>query len=316
MKPETRRQILAGLHSLTAIAIVVAFLAYLWGSRETLAATIEVSWAGLAAVAVGVILHWLVNAGQSLLLYRAEGLRIGLMETTFLTVMGGALNYMPFRLGTVVRLRYLKTVHRLRFTRAASVVGIRLVLLVVATAVLGQIGLLFLYVDSGQVNVELSVVFVVLLLVSCAAAYWPPPKVSGQNAVFRVWNDFSQGLSKIRTHPRVASGVLVLIFAQLLLMGGRFYVSLALVGSEVPLATLILLSSTATLVSFVSIVPGGLGLREVVMGYVTLATGHDFNVGLFAGAIDRAVLLGLLFTIGLVSLVYVWGRLRQSENRI
>ncbi len=72
------------------------------------------------AVAVGVVLHWIVSAGQSLLLYRAEGLRMGLMETTFLTVTGAALNYMPFRLGTVVRLRYLKAVHGLRLTRAAS----------------------------------------------------------------------------------------------------------------------------------------------------------------------------------------------------
>ena len=64
------------------------------------------------------------------------------------------------------------------------------------------------------------------------------------------------------------------------------------------------------------IVPGGLGLREVVMGYVTLATGHDFNVGLFAGAMDRAVLLGLLCMIGPVSLVYVWGRLRQSASQL
>ncbi len=110
--------------------------------------------------------------------------------------------------------------------------------------------------------------------------------------------------------------MLALIFAQLLLIAGRFYVSLTLLGSEVPPATLVLLGATATLVSFVSIVPGGLGLREVTMGYVTLATGHDFKVGLFAGVIDRAVLIGLLFTIGLASFVYVWRRLRQSEKRI
>jgi uncharacterized membrane protein YbhN (UPF0104 family) len=119
----------------------------------------------------------------------------------------------------------------------------------------------------------------------------------------------------MRERPLVTAQVLGLILIQVLVMAWRFSLTLWAVGFEASAALLVVLAPATTLSSFVSVVPGGLGFREAVMGYITLATGFAFNTGLFAGAVDRAVLLALVLTLGLVGFFYVYSRIPGSDAR-
>jgi len=299
--------------NLVAIAIVGGFAFYLWKNRSVFEAAVDLSWHTFSAVGVGVLLTWLASSAQTFVLYRAAGVRIGFWETFLVAMATAVANYLPMRLGTLVRLRYLKAVHGLGYARSISVAGIRLVLLIVATGLLGLCGLLGIYATTGRLSVELAAIFAGLLGLACIAAFRRPPVTRGQNRLFRIWNNFSEGFATIRNQPAVAAQVLTLILLQLFLMGWRFQLSLEIVGSDPSYSSVLVLAPSATLVSFVSIVPGGLGLREAVMGYVTLSTQMTFAAGLLAGTVDRAVQMSLLLTLGFASLAYVWLRLQRAE---
>jgi uncharacterized membrane protein YbhN (UPF0104 family) len=300
--------------NLAAIAIIGGFAVYVWSHREVLLESLDFSFVDLSIVGGTVVLTWIATSLQGWVLYRAESLEIGIVENFLLTVTGAAANYLPLRMGTVIRFRYLKAVHGLRYTRSVSIASIRLTLLVVATGALGLVGVGGIWFSTGNLALELAGMFSALLLVASIAARRGAPVSKAEGRFVRIWKDFSAGFSVIRERPRVGLQVFGLILAQLVLIAIRFDVALRIVGTNASVNTLLTLAPTATLASFVSIVPGGLGLREGVMGYVTLATGLSFDSGLFAGTIDRAVLLVLLISTGSLSLLYIWVKLRRAER--
>lgn len=71
-----------------------------------------------------------------------------------------------------------------------------------------------------------------------------------------------------------------------------------------------------TLISFLSLTPGNLGLREWAIGIISFASGVDFHNGIFAGTLDRAILMAITFILGSGSLAYVWNRIETAESNV
>jgi uncharacterized membrane protein YbhN (UPF0104 family) len=294
-----------------ASIILVASAWYLWVHRQELVATLDVSPRQLSYLVLGVLLSWFVNAVQNYVLYRAEGLGIGFGENLVLTVCAAFGNYLPMRIGTIVRLRYLKAVHGLGYVRSGSIFGIRIVLVVAATGLLGLVGTIGAWLEEGPFSPELFATFMAMLTMSAAAFFHPAPARSTSGRIARLWNEFLAGFQALRTRPAISLTVLALFLVQYLLLGARFFVSMQAVQSHASWPVLVLFGALAGLTSFVAITPGGLGLREALMGYVTLSTGADFDTGVFAGTVDRTVSLALVATLGTASYVYVWWRLQR-----
>ena len=62
--------------------------------------------------------------------------------------------------------------------------------------------------------------------------------------------------------------------------------------------------------------PGNLGLREWIIGVISVAAGYQFDGAVFAGVVDRAVLMGVTLVFGAVGLSYLLLRLgRSSDSR-
>ena len=291
------------------MVVVVGFGWYLWHNRSSFEAVLEVSWPTIAGIALGIILTWVVASTQTYLMYRAEGVEIGWWENLMVALAGVLVNYLPMRLGTVVRMRYVKVVYGFGYARSVGILGIRLVLLVTATGVLGLVGTIWVWLAGGVLSFELAAIFGGLLALAALASFRSPSQVESERRRHRIWNEFSSGYAAMRERPAVTAQVLCLILMQLALVAWRFSLSLKAVGANAPVSLLVILSPATTLSNFVALVPGGLGYREAIMGYVTMATGFEFNSGLFAGTVDRAVLMVLVLILGSASFFYVWSRL-------
>jgi uncharacterized membrane protein YbhN (UPF0104 family) len=286
----------------------------LWRQRATFAELIDASWGDLLAMAALVLVAWFASAAQTWVLFRAEGARIGFWENLTLAVCSNFANYLPMRVGTVLRGRYMKQVHGLRYARFGSIFGIRSVLLVSASGLLGAVATLGLWLGEGRPAWLLLVVFLGMTAAAGIALLVPLPRLDeGDRRLPRIWNDFVDGFATARARPRVSMAVLALTLVQQLALGLRLYIGFAAFQAETSPWLMVLLAPLVMLVSFVAFTPGGLGLREAAIGYVAFATGYDFNLGLFAGSLDRAVLLALTVLLGTPSFVYVWRRLRTAE---
>ena len=312
--PESRRW-WAHLQNLIGAAVLFGFGYYLWRHRAHFASVLDVSVLDVLVLGALVVVTWVVTSAQSWLLYRASGIRVGFWESVVLAVATAFGNYLPARVGTIARAHYLKSIHGMRYARFVSVSGIRTVLMVVATGLAGILGTVGIFVGGGPLSVELLLLFSALCIAPVLAWVWrPPARTEGAGRIRRILHDFAEGFAQLRARPGISGAVLVLVMTQYASLALRFFVAARATGGDVPTTLLLLMAPLAALVSFTAITPGGLGLREAVMGYASFATGTSFANGLYVGTLDRAVLLGMMAVFGSASFLTIWTRIRRASS--
>lgn len=309
-----RRRQLALVQNLLGAAIIAWFARYLWQRRDHLESILDVSVAHVVALAAVVVLTWTLTAAQSGVLYRASGVRIGFGENLLLTVGAAFGSYLPMLAGTVVRFHYMKSIHGLRYAHSGSISWLRTILLSLSTALFGLFGTIGLMLAGGPVSPVLFAGFAALLAVPLAALFWREPRAWLERTPrARILRDFFDGLRTLRQDRKHSLAVFVLIVLQQLCLAVRFAIAAHATGQSPSLLLLCILAPMAVFVSFVSVTPAALGLREGVMGYITYATGSSFGNGLFVGTVDRAVLLAMVTLFGGSSLAYLWYKIRRAD---
>jgi uncharacterized membrane protein YbhN (UPF0104 family) len=296
------------LKNLFALLIVIGFFWYLWDHRGDLATTLQATPLQILGIVALIFFGWLVAGSQTSLIYRSLKLPVSLWEGLLLTAAGAFGNYLPMRLGTFVRAHYLKQVHRLGYARFGGLTGLRSLLTLIAAGCAGLVGLGAIYTrDRGGGSLELAVLFfamialpIALMLVPLPKWPWIPRRIRGAA------HDFSDGYEELRRQPRVGVYVVLLFLAQYALIGLRFLISGSVVGAQMDVIVVMMMAPLAALMQFASITPGGLGLREAVMGYVSMSLGYSFADGVFIGAIDRAVLLLVTGVFGGLAFALLW----------
>jgi uncharacterized membrane protein YbhN (UPF0104 family) len=252
----------------------------------------------------------MLSTAQTWVLFRAEGAAIGFRENLVVAICANFANYLPMRAGTVLRGRYMKHIHGLRYARFGSVFGIRTVLLVSACGILGAVASLGLWLFEDRPAWLLLIVFLGMSIGSVIALLMRLPRIEGDDGRLpRIWNDFVDGFATARAQPRLSLVVLTLMLMQQMTLALRLLISFDAFQAHPSPWLLLLLAPLVMLISFVAITPGALGLREATIGYVAFATGYDFDLGLFAGSLDRAVMLVFTLAFGAPSFIYIWRRL-------
>jgi uncharacterized membrane protein YbhN (UPF0104 family) len=308
---QKQKRVLRLLENVLGLASLGAVGWYIWLKRHEFLSLLDLSPFDLTVIVVGVIGAWLCNAWQSLLLYRAEGKSVGVFENIMLVCAANFGNYMPLRAGTLVRATYMKHVHNLAYSRTGSIFGIRVVLMVISTGCLGLCGVFGLAASGGRFSFELLAVFLGLIALAFVAFIAPLPKFGDRpGRMGRAWADFRAGFGMIKSRLDVTLQVCAIMLLQHAVIGVRLGVALDSVGVQVSFFTLMILAPLLGLATFISIVPGAIGIREALMGYVSYATGTEFSRGLFAATVDRVVMLALTATLGLWGFIYVWQRTR------
>ncbi len=305
------------LQNAVAGGIIVAFGVYLWEYREKLLLTLDASIFHVAGLVLLITLSWLIAGAQVYLVYSAANVPLSRKEAVILNVAGTFAGYLPMRLGTVIRAMYLKQVHGLRFARFGGISGLRLLFILTTTGLMGLFGLaLVWFQDSAAPTVQIFTLFSVLFIFPLLVSKIPLPRLAWLPLRIKtIVADLTDSFDELRRHPNLAAKVILLLVAQFLVLGLRFVVSADAMGMRMPVGMLLLLAPLAALISFTAITPGGLGLREGVMGFMTLNLGLSFSDGLFVGTVDRAVLLVMSAVFGGLAFLRIWRRTFQHDSR-
>jgi uncharacterized protein (TIRG00374 family) len=221
-------------------------------------------------------------------------------------------NYLPGKFGTLVRMTYFKKVYGLNFSQFGGIIGSRLLALFFQTAIWGILAILFqeksLTIDSKY----LLFCFVSMLLISLVFYFMPKFQFKEEsNRIKRSFNNFMQGFNELRNRKIVFLKIMVLIFIQLCIVAARLNIVFDIMNINVSVSNLLLMAPVTTLVSFVNITPGSLGIREWMLGVISVATGINFKVGIFACTIDSVILMLCTFLFGTIALTYVFFRIKK-----
>ncbi len=307
------KTILHAIKLLVSVAIILSLAHYLYSHWHLLDEALSLSWTHIVLLAGCIFLTWVVNSLQILLLLRMENVNVGFWENFMLQAMMILANYLPMRIGTLLRFQYFKRVHQVEFVKLGGIFGLRLTILLCACFLLVLPALSGLGVVSGSNDYLLALALFCMLLLGLALLF-ACLKKSGQsdNPLLKKLNIFFSAFITLRKKPKLALLILFLLCLQLLMLGMRLYISFDAVNEPVSVWGILLIAPVTTLILFLSITPGNLAIREWIIGGLSTVAGFDFSKAVFAGSLDRAVLMACTFMVGSIGFIYVWSRVKRK----
>lgn len=312
----SKHTLLKVVQNTLAAVIIVGFGYYLWTHQEAFSSALQLDLGALVVLAGLVLAAWTVNATQNLLLYRAAGIELGFGEIWLLSAASAFGNYLPMRMGTVLRAHYLKAVHGLGYARFGAIFGVRTLLLVLSTALTGLVGTAGIYLSGGTLSLELLALFGGLFVVTALGWWVPLPSrwQTGSKRLSRALKEFTNGYRELKSKPGSSLAVLLLLVLQQVLVALRLaWIASVLHAAMAPFAALSM-APLAVLASYAQITPGALGIREAMLGYATFALDQSFAVGAYLGTVDRGVNLAVVAVVGGGCFLGVWMRVRKAPN--
>ncbi|WP_272700602.1 lysylphosphatidylglycerol synthase transmembrane domain-containing protein [Desulfovibrio sp. Fe33] len=307
---------------LLSVLIIAGLVAYLWKHKEAFTDTLSLPYDQLAAMACLVVLNWAANSLPMLIFTRLAGKRIGFWANFFVMAAAMLGNYLPMRLGTIVRMRFFKKSIGMDYSSFVGIMMVRTLLLAITSSLFCGLGFIGLRLQGYTLPLAVYGLFGALFVGALAALFLPVSRIS-------IPNRFIQGrLEKLteahrtmRKQPKAMLAVMCCILFQQLCFSLRLYISFAAFGVIAPLWLYIIVGPASSLLTFVTVTPGNLGLREWVIGALTSATGFDFQAGFFASTLDRGVMLALTFILGGIGIIYTirkssaaYGSSQNDEN--
>src|SRR6056297_705506 len=113
------------LRTLLSVVVVTWLSYYLVVHWEIFRASFDASTSQVGAIAACVVITWVLNSLQVLSLLRLEGVKVTFWENFLVQCATQLGNYVPMRLGTILRFRYFKRIHRLEYTRFGGIAALR-----------------------------------------------------------------------------------------------------------------------------------------------------------------------------------------------
>ena len=230
------------------------------------------------------------------------------LDLLFLHHFGVMLNYAPMKAGTFFRAAYLRRHYGLSYT-LFSAFFLYLSLLMVATSTgLGLAVLLSVY----GLREPGSKILAGALFAACAVSWIlllsPVRQPRSDAAWASLTRQFLSGRQTMMSQKR-KSAVMVMYLA---LSFTTSAVRLMLIYDKLQLsvnpAAFLVLGGVAYLMTFLSLTPGSLGIRELLLGVTGSLLGVPQELAILAAMVDRAVIISYAFVLGGLSALWIWRR--------
>lgn len=308
MKGRTVRRLLA---IVLALAVAVALGGYVLRNHKRISELFSMGVPQLLAFA-GLMVGSVATRGEvNKLFYREMGASISSMEGSYLAVMNTYGNLVPLSGGLFAKGLYLKSRHSIGLSQYLPATIALSIVFISVNGLLGLGALILLSLrESAVVPAPLYAGFGLMtsgiLLVWLPVGGWLPKRLR------RVSIAIAQGWSILRRKPSLLSSMMVLQVAHAMLIAMRLKVVFSTYSQQLSLVECVLVSAATLLTRLFSIVPGGIGIREAIVGGLSTLLGIDFGLGLLAASTDR--LVALLFPLPLMALLYIRFRRRSGCN--
>lgn len=300
--------------SLIVLAVLLAFLSYyVYQNSDDFKILFDINatpalMAGLLYAAVLIVNGMFINA-----LLQGFSVRLSLAEYTSLSILSTFGNtFLPFRGGASFRAVYLKKRHQFSYSHFVSSLAGLYVITISLSALVAFIGILILYMQTGTINLLLSILLFGILAGTLFLIYF----VSPEKLVLPGWFGRQvarvlEGWKIITKDKKCLAKLYVLASANLVFIAGTMYFECqalgitTLDGSPVPFLNACILSLVSSLSLLISITPASLGIREAVMMVVAPSVALGTSEALALALFDRVMGIVVLFALSPFAAYYV-----------
>ncbi len=317
MKNQTGRSVLVA--SLVAV-ILLAFIYYLYVNADRYINLLRLSLPGLATMFLLNLLFPIMNGMQNTFLYRALGNpnfshRDGILIAAASTIA----NQLPIPGGIVSKGLYLKHKYGLSYTLFLSSTVALFACFLAESGLVGILTLAYLAVlQKTSIPAVLWVGFG--LMTACMLIFlFPVDRIPLPTGVHNRLQSAVDGWMVLIRNPAMLLKILGVQLIFVVVLAFRYQLAFSMLSQHVSLAQVLLMSNASILTQLVSLAPGGLGIREAIVGSVASVLGFDTAVSVAAVALDRLVATLVIIVSGGISTVILGRqiaapRVEPSEN--
>jgi len=281
-----------------ALAILVFLVWYIAQHWEELKVLLKFSFAKLAVMYILCFLVTMANGRIVQYLTNVLKAGTGFWDMVLLHNIALLLNYAPMKMGTLFRANYLKRHYGLAYTHFASFF-LYITFLTTAIATLaGLITLLVFYGLKGYESKILAAAFAITAAGSLCFLFLPFPQLKDGGRIREILRGFFAGRSLISEKKKTLFAAAAFSALTFILTAIRLGIIYNGMGRDIHPAGYLILGTLDFVVVLVSLTPGSLGVRELVLGSCAVVLGVPLKVGILAAVIDRAVLLSYTFVVG------------------
>ena len=297
------------------IAVVAVLVVLVWQRRDDLRPLWEdPSW-DLGLIAVLIIVGHFLNSAEFWVVYRATGVRVGILENWMVFTAGLLGNLLPGQIGTIYKFRYMNAVHGVPYAKSGSNYGANLVISLGSSAIVGIVGVVAYAAGGGDFAWAVFGVLIALGAMCVALMRFPLPDwplLRGKPA--RAAASFNEGWHEIQRTPRTSLEVLAIDVVKYVLTAWRFQMAFGLLGVDESFWFFLVVAPAAAIAGIIAFTPGALGFRELFVTTAAVGMGATLDDGLLAATTDRGVMLASAVVLGAAGYAYTVPRLRRART--
>lgn len=296
------------------LAIVVGFLTYnLYCHRHDLTSVRSIDTLSLLILAGLMIVFNYLGAIRFSLLYYLAGAKVGTLESFALSLVATMANILfPGQAGGLVRAVYLKRMYGVTYSKIPAILlGSIIVTLFVGGVLVSFANIL---VAFGGVAVPP----ILWAISACASAsilfFWirlPSNKFSFLSERLRnILGLFFSAWEQFMKHKTKLVAICICQLLSFFVSGACAWITYRALGINIALASAIVLMAATTILSPINIVPGNLGVSEIIIAYFSSLFGISFTHAVIAALIIRGTSYLVILPLG--SICYLFLSHRKS----
>tara|TARA_B100000959_G_scaffold140740_1_gene147823 strand:- start:263 stop:1201 length:939 start_codon:yes stop_codon:yes gene_type:complete len=297
-----------------SILIVLLGVHYFYQKSDELKQLMNLTLFQIGTAFTAIILYNLITGVKYKTIFSVFKIKLSIKEWFGLTQVMLFFNQVFFYIGTVANAYYLKKHYRLSYSKfIIATTAIKLVDLFVVALISLTFSLIFFIIF--EINLYAILLFCFVLTILILLFFSKSIKTRGLElrfckkllGIIELWNEYKQNKSAIIT-------LILLTLIAIPILGIRYYIAFNIVNNPISIFECIIISLVVTTASFVNIVPGNIGIRETVVGFLAYYMDHNFEYGVIATTLDRilsAISVGVLAFI-FFHVLHMKGYPRQS----
>lgn len=213
-------------------------------------------------------------------------------------------NYLPFNAGIMANALILKKTQGLPVTKFAALTMFTMVMMFGVAGLIGEGTLIFFYAVGRPFDAYLAVAFGAVFLSAAATLFLPFPNSIGENRFLRWIRSANEGWLTLRTDMQRVLVLFLLRIFLLFLVNARLWVVTRSMGYSMDFGTILLMTCGVLTLKVGTMIPGNLGIREGISGWISQATGVGFEYGFVTMSIDRVIQTVWILVLGFSSTLY------------
>ena len=287
------------------IIIIFGLVYYLYENKESFNSLSVLKVYDIFLILILIFVANILRSAQLFCFAFSLGQKISFIQAFTITVGGTLLNYLPMNAGIFFKAKFLKKLN-VSYTNFASLNSVDLIATFISSPIIALISLNMLKMSITINHVYLYVPLITMLLLSIALSFFPSKLIDKyDNKIYKTIINYFNSLKKIINNKMVIAFICFSVIVRLFITSFIILKCFTILGVSMSFSGSNFIATSTSILTIINITPGGIGVREAIIGAMSTTIGTNFEIGVLVSVIMRICSLIIHIFFGIPSLLYI-----------